>query len=244
LIRGQRAAGGWSEFTNIGPPSAFHTALSLLALRRYPTSMTQGAVDSGFQWLSKLRGRESHWLWQWKFRLFDRQVQFDPSKSGWPWVPDTVSWVGPTALSILAYRAWRQQSARLVSAEGMLLDRVCPQGGWNAGNSIVFGVSLDPHPDFTAMAVLGLRDSIHAQKQIVRRSLDFLANRFDASLSPYSLAWALMALAAYDHAGADHLRSRLEHAVMFRVNELPNRSLTLAALALEEPCYTFREPTR
>ena len=244
LIRVQRPAGGWSEFTSIGPPSAFHTALALLALRPYPAWVMKGAADSGFQWLSELRGRESHWLWQWKFRLFDRQVQFDPSKSGWPWVPDTVSWVGPTALSILAYRAWRQQSARLVSAENMLLDRACPQGGWNAGNSVVFGVSLDPHPDFTAMAVLALRDSIHAQKAIVRRSLDYLANRFDASLSAYSLAWALMALAAYDHAAADHLRTRLEQAVMFKASERPNRILGLAALALEEPCYTFREPTR
>ena len=41
------------------------------------------------------------------FRLFDRQVRFDSAKSGWPWTLGTVSWVAPTALSILAFRTRR-----------------------------------------------------------------------------------------------------------------------------------------
>ncbi len=36
----------------------------------------------------------------------------------------------------------------------MLLDRVCPGGGWNAGNGVVYGVALAPHPDDTAIALL------------------------------------------------------------------------------------------
>lgn len=240
LIRAQRRDGSWSEFTNIGPPNAFHTALALLALRQYPSP--HSATDSGFRWLSGLRGRESHWLWQWKFRLFDRQVQFDPSKSGWPWIPGTVSWVAPTALSILAYRAWRRDSPRLVSATAMLLDRACPQGGWNAGNSVVFGVPLEPQPDFTAMALLALRDSNFSSGPLVDRSLDYLGGRLDASLAPYSLAWASMALAAYGHPDADRLKSRLETAARARIYELPTRILALTALALEDPTYTFREP--
>lgn len=244
LIGMQHRSGGWSEFPNSEPSSAFHTALALLAIRPFQTASVVPAADHAFRWLIELRGLESHWLWQWKFRLFDRQVSFDPSKSGWPWVPDTVSWVAPTALSILAFRAWHRKSQRLATAAAMLLDRACPQGGWNAGNSVVFGVSLDPHPDFTAMAVLALRDCGPAHETLQVRSLDYLGRRLEGSSSPYSLAWAVMALSAYGNRGADHLRSQLERCAAARSDTLPHRVLALAALALEDPPYTFQEDPR
>jgi len=241
LLRQQHSSGAWGAIPNVDLPNAYHTALALLALRPYQLSPVRDAADRAFAWLSELRGRESHWLWQWKFRLFDRQVRFDPSKSGWPWVPGTVSWVAPTALAMLAFRAWRRESPRVAAGADMLLDRACPQGGWNAGNPEVFGVELDPHPDFTTMAVLALRDSDHGREAIVRRSLDYLAARLSTSLSPYSLAWALMALSAYCHEGATRLRGQLEAGTASRIWVLPPRVLAVAALALEEPAFTFEE---
>ena len=142
LLGTQHRSGAWSALPDMEPLSAFHTALALLAIRPFQTASVRHAAGRGFEWLSELRGLESHWLWQWKFRLFDKQVRFDPSKSGWPWVPDTVSWVAPTAFSILAFRVWRRESSRTGPAIAMLLDRACPQGGWNAGNSVVFGVGV------------------------------------------------------------------------------------------------------
>jgi hypothetical protein len=126
----------------------------------------------------------------------------------------------------------------------MLLDRVCPRGGWNAGNSVVFGVELDPHPDFTAMALLALRGSVERGERIIRLSLDYLATRLSTSLSSYSLAWALIALSAYGHEGADHLRNRLEIGTASRVDVLPVRVLAIAALALEQPSFTFEKVSR
>jgi hypothetical protein len=38
----------------------------------------------------------------------------------------------------------------------MMLDRKCPDGGWNAGNGVVFGVALAPHIDANAIALLAL----------------------------------------------------------------------------------------
>ena len=110
LLGTQHRSGAWSALPDIEPLSAFHTALALLAIRPFQTSSVRQAAERAFEWLSELRGLESHWLWQWKFRLFDKQVRFDPSKSGWPWVPGTVSWVAPTALSVLAFRAWHRES--------------------------------------------------------------------------------------------------------------------------------------
>ena len=244
MLGKQHRSGAWSALPNIDPLSAFHTALTLLAIRPFQTTAVRRAAGRAFEWLSELRGLESHWLWQWKFRLFDRQVRFDPLKSGWPWVPDTVSWVAPTALSIVAFRAWRRESTRTAPAIAMLLDRACHKGGWNAGNSVVFGVALDPHPDFTAMALLALRNGSPGNEVLLRRSLDYLGTRLEGSSSPYSLAWAVMALSAHGHQGVDHLKNRLERSATAKVDQLPHRVLALVALALEDIPYTFQEPSR
>jgi hypothetical protein len=126
----------------------------------------------------------------------------------------------------------------------MLLDRACPQGGWNAGNSVVFGVDLDPHPDFTAMALLALRNASPGHEALLRRSLNYLGTRLEESSSPYSLAWAVMALSAHGHQGVDHLKNRLEHFAAAKLDKLPHRVLALAALALEDVPYVFEEPSR
>ena len=240
LVDQQHPSGAWGAFPGVEIPNAYHTALALLALRPYKHPSVRDAVDRGFDWLSALRGRESHWLWRWKFRLFDRQVRFDPAKSGWPWVPETVSWVAPTALAMLAFQAWRRESSRVAAGAEMLLDRACPRGGWNAGNGVAFGVELDPHPDFTAMAALALRDTVQSREATIRRSLEYLARRLSGSISPYSLAWAVLALSAYGHEHASRLRVQLETCVLSRIADQPSRVLAIAALALEQPAFTFQ----
>jgi hypothetical protein len=241
LLRQQLSSGAWAAMPNTDLPNAYCTALALVALQPHRTPAVGQAADRAFEFLEGLRGRESHWLWQWKFRLFDRQVRFDPSKSGWPWIPGTVSWVAPTALAILAYRAWRRRSPRVAAAADMLLDRACPRGGWNAGNSVVFGVELNPHPDFTAMTTLALRDSIHCRAPVVHGSLDYLVARLTPTHSPYSLAWAVIALSAYGHEGANRLRSQLKASILPRIATVPARILALAALALEVPAFQYDE---
>jgi hypothetical protein len=242
LLRAQQPSGAWSAFPGAGPPNAFHTALALLALKVFPAPAIKASADRAFSWLSDLQGYENHWLWKWKFRFFDRQVRFDPTKSGWPWIPGTISWVAPTALAVLAFRAWRRESSRLSTAAEMLTDRACLHGGWNAGNSVVFGVGLDPHPDFTVMALLALRGLRSVDQTVITSALDYLLARLSASTSTYSLAWGVMALSAYRRHEASSLRSRLAQSLdLARISVLPLRVLALAALALEEPTYTFQE---
>jgi hypothetical protein len=85
-------------------------------------------------------------------------------KFGWPWQPATCSWVVPTALSVLALKQTpasgvdRRAVHRIRRGEEMLLDRACPQGGWNAGNGVVYGSAMAPHLDATALALLALQD--------------------------------------------------------------------------------------
>lgn len=231
LIGWQRSDGAWSAFPSAGPPNVFHTALALIALRHL--CCQGGHVGPAFDWLESVTGNEGHWFWKWKFRFFDRQVRFDSAKSGWPWVPGTVGWVAPTSMALLALRAWKRKSPRAESARAMLIDRACPGGGWNAGNGVAFRVPLDPHPDFTAMALLALRGGGGAHyHQVIERGHAYLGKRAKESKSVYTLAWSAMALAS----PVDGLLRIAVHA-----QTLPVHVHALVALALEDPPFGFSE---
>jgi hypothetical protein len=179
--------------------------------------MTLGAPPEMFaaslEALVHCRPLEASWLVRWKFRLTDRQVRFDPTKFGWPWVPDTVSWVVPTSMALITLgRAERQGlvggrefEKRLRLGVEMLLDRGCPGGGWNAGNAVVYGVPLRPHVDATALALAALR--FHYDLSIVRSSLTWMLERTDCP-SAYSLAWLILSAVSYRD-----LRSDVSQAV-------------------------------
>jgi hypothetical protein len=242
FLRSQQGSGAWSALPESGPGNCFHTALALLALRASATGKDiPPPALRAFSWLDSIAGVENHWLWKWKFRYFDRQVRFDPTKTGWPWVDGTVSWVAPTAMVILAHRAWERESPRLATAVKMILDRACPQGGWNAGNSEVFGVALDPHPDFTAMALLALRGEVDPAQPAIERSLDYLALRLKRSRSLYSLGWATLALNVWGHREGDELSDRLRRQLVSTdPASVPVRTLATAILACDPPSFVTR----
>jgi len=158
LLATQNPNGSWPAVVGDDPEGSGLSGLALFALDR--CGIKGEAIDRGFRWLLNLRGWESHWLWRWKFKTSDRHVRFDPDKFGWPWIPETVSWVVPTACSILALKARFGTSPpdlphfRIRRGVEMLYDRICPQGGWNAGNGVVYGQPLAPHLDTTAVALL------------------------------------------------------------------------------------------
>ncbi len=199
LLRTQNANGSWPAFSGDDAGGSGLTGLALFALNccRAQGMMTNRAV----RWLLESRGRESHWLWKWKFRTSDRHVRFDPDKFGWPWMPETASWVVPTAYSILALKYARgisQQDLvhlRIRGGVEMLYDRVCPAGGWNAGNGVVYGFPLAPHPDATALALLSLLNE--PPNHFITSSLDWLERRAETCFAPWSLAWTILALDAF-----------------------------------------------
>ena len=128
------------------------------------TLMTLGSTPETFgaslDALVHCRPLEASWLVRLKLRLSDRQVRFDPKKYGWPWIPNTVSWVVPTSMALITLSRAKRQGLirgsefeqRLRLGAEMLLNRACPAGGWNAGNAVVYGVPLRPHIDATALA--------------------------------------------------------------------------------------------
>lgn len=77
----------------------------------------------------------------------------------------------------------------------MLLDRQLPHGGWNAGNSVIFGRELHPNPEGTGAALSGLAGVVNPER--VARSIEYLQGEVDRLRTPVSLGWALLGLGAW-----------------------------------------------
>jgi hypothetical protein len=200
LLHVQNPNGSWPVFPGDDEEGSWITSLAVIALRDVVPAIP-GRLK-GFHWLINCSGRESNWLWKWKFRTSDRHVRFDPDKFGWPWFPDTVSWVVPTAFAILALNQlpcscgdFEFATSRVDRGVEMLMDRACPGGGWNAGNGVVYGSAVAPHPDDTAVALLALRE--RPQDSVVKTAVDYLERTAPTLTAPWSLAWAILALAAH-----------------------------------------------
>ncbi|HSB45699.1 MAG TPA: hypothetical protein VLD60_11840 [Nitrospira sp.] len=116
---------------------------------------------------------------------------------GWPWINDTHSWVEPTATCVIALRAaGHGQHDRVHEAIRMILDRQLPHGGWNYGNTLMFGKELHPMPESTGAALTGLAGMV--DQNTVSRSLDYLQGEIPRLRTPISLGWSLLGLAAWE----------------------------------------------
>jgi hypothetical protein len=164
------------------------TALSVLAW--HGSEAHKPHCSRGVQFLLKTTGQH-------RSKNPDDPVGHDPSIPGWPWIDGTHSWIEPTALSVLALRvAGHGQHDRVRTAIRMLLDRQLPHGGWNYGNTTVYGRELHPMPESTGAALAGLTDQV--EQGTVARSLDYLQGEVDRLRTPISLGWGLLGLAAWD----------------------------------------------
>lgn len=116
----------------------------------------------------------------------------DTSIRGWPWVTDTHSWIDPTAMALMALRLKHKSHPRAEEAVRMILDRQLPHGGWNYGNTKVFGNLLKPLPENTACALAGLAG--YAELAQVEQSLDYLLSKIKNVRTPHTLSWSVVAL--------------------------------------------------
>jgi hypothetical protein len=154
----------------------------------------------------------------------------DPSLRGWAWYPDTFSWVEPTALCAIAAKRVRHlgfgagADPRIAEAERLLLDRVCAEGGWNYGNSIVFGQRLRADVPTTAIALIAMQDRM--REAPVMASLRWLERHAVLEPSTMGLGLATIALSILDAAA---------HRPLFELEALVRRdgeNTNLAGLAI------------
>jgi hypothetical protein len=122
-------------------------------------------------------------------------VAHDTFIRGWSWTADVHSWVAPTSYSLLALRAvGKVRHPRAEEAARMLMNRQLPTGGWNYGNTSVYGRQLYPQPDQTGVALSAL--SSYVTKGEVIRSLEYLVGEIGRIRTPLSLGWGLLGLGA------------------------------------------------
>jgi hypothetical protein len=120
----------------------------------------------------------------------------DSDLKGWPWRASTSSWAEPTALALMALQvAGFSTHPRVAEAVRLLLDRQIPGGGWNYGNTTVFGQVLHAMPEDTGMVLTALGPLV--SRATVQQSLDFLTDRVGTLKTPWSLGWALLGLGAW-----------------------------------------------
>ena len=234
LLRTQNPNGSWPIIPGDDQGGAYVTSLAAIALRDLVSAIP--ARLRAIHWLLNCAGRESNWFWKWKFRTADRHVRFDPDKYGWPWFPDTTSWVVPTAFAILALKqipcacdGLESLPSRVDIATQMLFDRACPGGGWNAGNGVVYECAMAPHIDDTAIALLALRD--WDQHPVVQSAVHYLEATSPTLAAPWSLAWANLALAAHGRSDRPLAGSLL--GALDRSSTEDTGTLAIASLALD-----------
>ncbi len=123
-------------------------------------------------------------------------IAHNPELKGWSWRSDTFSWAEPTAMALMALEiAGQGGHPRLAEAQLLLLDRQIPGGGWNYGNTIVFGQVLRPMPESTGMVLNALSQKV--SREAVQKSLAYLEATVTNLKTPWALGWALLGLGAW-----------------------------------------------
>ncbi len=161
------------------------------------------AVAAGINWLCEDWPRDST-PWRRFLRSFSSQRGIsgqNDSLRGWGWTPRTSSWVEPTSFALLVLQMSpakflpHSAARRQQLAEELLYDRMCPGGGWNCGNPLVYGVAGEPLVIPTAWALLALRK--HPDRSENLLSLEWLERNLSSFHGPGSLALARICLESY-----------------------------------------------
>ena len=138
-------------------------------------------------------------------------VAHDPSIIGWPWVENTHSWIEPTSMALLALKACGYSAHnRVDEAVQMILDRQMPAGGWNYGNTIVFGKTLRPEPESTGLALTAIAGLV--ELPTVALSIAYLKNQYEKFKTPLALSWTLFGLASWSERPKDY-ESRIKESL-------------------------------
>jgi hypothetical protein len=180
----------------------------MASLALYELGDSPDRVAGGLHWLSKTWPVEGR-LWRrisLKVLRRNRVAQQDESLRGWSWTPGTASWVEPTSYALIGFRHIPKvlhppdAERRRRLAVRMLYDRMCPGGGWNSGNPLVYGAAGVPRIGPTVWALLALQD--YEDRPETRRSLDWLEGAYSQIQGPGSLALAHLCLQLYNRAVA------------------------------------------
>jgi len=169
------------------PGAYWPTALAVLAWQKADQCYANRSKAMSFL----LSAEGKHWP-----REKNAPVAHDSAIVGWPWIANTHSWIEPTSLALVALKACGLgRHPRAIEARKLLLDRQLPGGGWNYGNTIVYGQKLDPMFDSTGLALEALAGDV--DPSVVDSSLAYLERHASRLATPQSLGWCILGLSAW-----------------------------------------------
>jgi hypothetical protein len=176
------------------------TFLTILAWKKIPGF--ENELDLALKFLLRSTGKHMP-------KQIDSPFAHDTSIKGWPWIENTHSWVEPTSLAVLALRVCDYgKHERVQEAVRMILDRQLPCGGWNYGNTLVFGKHLMPSPECTGHALCALIG--YTEPDVVKSSIDYLNREVSRIRTPLALSWSIFGLTAWSHSPSEAQKWVLE----------------------------------
>ena len=229
-----RRDGGWPPRASVDQSTWVTGLVAMID----PESIGERHHRRAIDWLLDTTGEESSRI----YRLREWLLGNAPSKAdrdfpGWPWVPGTAAWVGPTAIAILALEKehHRQPSPgiqhRIRAGREFLLGRACDDGGWNHGSSRPLGYPSHAYPETTGLALAALRG---VRSLRVDQGLE-VAKRFLAEChSADALNWLRLGLRAHGQLPPGYCTPS---GVEYRT--IPEESLDLVMSAAEQGRDSF-----
>jgi len=201
------------------------TALAVLAW--HGSSRHEGHRSKAVRFLLDFQGR----------RIVNHTVGVtasDCTPGGWPWAVGTHSWVEPTAYALVALRlSGYGTHARAQEAQQLLLHRQLSAGGWNYGNTVVFGKELHPMPETTGMALQAVADV--PPRSGVKKSLSYLRSQAPSLRTPFAVAWTILGLSAWQEQIPDE-HEHLDSIIRKQEQDGPYDTVSLSLLVLARYC--------
>ena len=242
LLRHQDNNGSW-QLNDVSPNGSWSTGIALLCLTSFPAQRERALRAA--EWALTQEGKTPGWLasvivW---FTGQKDVNRINMNLKGWPWAAGSFSWVEPTSYFLIGLKRLKPALAtpkmedRIRQGELMIYDRVCEAGGWNYGNSKVYGEALWPYPDITALALIALQN--HPEAEANRKSLQSLTQNLGGVDSGLALSWSIICFSLY---GENVSRWRELLAQKFEKTQFlgETKTLALSLLALADGDRFFR----
>jgi hypothetical protein len=203
--------------------ASWPTALALLAW--YGWRGNESAAVHGLDFLGRVTVAT--------FKTEDAVNAIDSTLNGWSWIEGTSCWVEPTSLAVFAFDRYHRETDRVGQGVKLLLNRQLPHGGWNFGNTLVFGTELLPSEEYVGVALTGLAG--HCPPEQVAQSIAFLEQRLPKLRTPLALGWGILGLSAWGRRPAE--ASAWISQCLDRQSQLgPFDTVHLALMLLAEHC--------
>lgn len=242
LTHQQNTDGSW-PLNGVTKGPSWCTAPAMVALSEFPEQKER--VSQAGNWALQQKGSKPGILVD-VIRALSfqkRAVNLNEDLVGWSWTPNSFSWVEPTSYFLLALKKVKNHlplktlQERVEQGELMIYDRMCDNGGWNYGNAAVYGETLWPYPDITAVALIALQDRRdRKENQLSLRALREMMQSTDSGLA---LAWSTICLSLYGQ-DASALRKRLEQRFVKTKFLGETKALALGVLAYGNGMRYFR----